>query len=73
MTPSDSESAEEREPLPLTPPPQAPDPWGVKRAENLISSLTGVLSARVVVTPLGEVSEIHVLTSNDQQAKQVVR
>ena len=73
MTPSDSESAEEREPLPLTPPPQAPDPWGVKRAENLISSLTGVLSARVVVTPLGEVSEIHVLTTSDQQAKQVVR
>ena len=50
-----------------------PDPWGVKRAENLIASLTGILSARVVVTPLGEVSEIHVLTRNDQQAKQVVR
>src|SRR3989454_169411 len=50
-----------------------PDPWGVKRAENLITSLTGVLSARVVVTPLGEVSEIHVLTTSDQQAKQVVR
>ena len=63
----------EREPIPLTPPPQGPDPWGVKRAENLITSLTGVLSARVVVTPLGEVSEIHVLTTNDQQAKQVVR
>src|SRR5258708_3608312 len=26
---------------------------GVKRAENLITSLTGVLSAREVVTPLG--------------------
>jgi hypothetical protein len=59
--------------LPLTPPGQAPDPWGVKRAENLISSLTGVLSARIIVTPLGEVSEIHVLTSSDVQAKQVVR
>jgi hypothetical protein len=45
----------------------------VKRAENLIASLTGVLSARVVVTPLGEVSEIHVLTTSDQQGKQVVR
>ena len=54
-------------------PGRAPDPWGVKRAENLISSLTGVLSARVVVTPLGEISEIHVLTQNDMQAKQVVR
>src|SRR2546426_1215176 len=48
-----------------------PDPWGVKRAENLIASLTGVLSTRVVVTPLGEISEIHVLTTNDVQAKQV--
>ena len=66
-------AAEEREPIPLTPPPQGPDPWGVKRAENLIASLTGVLSARVVVTPLGEVSEIHVLTTSDQQAKQMVR
>ena len=73
MTLSNPEGVEDREPLPLTPPPQAPDPWGVKRAENLIASLTGVLSARVVVTPLGEVSEIHVLTTSDQQAKQVVR
>jgi len=45
----------------------------VKRAENLLTSLTGVLSARVVVTPLGEVSEIHVLTMSDVQPKQVVR
>src|SRR5438046_8140357 len=52
---------------------EAPDPWGVKRAENLIAGLTGILSARVVVTPLGEVSEIHVLTSSDMQPKQVVR
>jgi len=49
------------------------DPWGVKRVENLITSLTGVLSARVVVTPQGEISEIHVLTTNDVQGKQVVR
>jgi len=73
VTLTNPEGVEDREPLPLTPPPQAPDPWGVKRAENLIGSLTGVLSARVVVTPLGEVSEIHVLTTSDQQAKQVVR
>jgi hypothetical protein len=50
-----------------------PDPWGVKRAENLITSLTGILSARVVVTPQGEVSEVHVLTLSDVQPKQVVR
>jgi hypothetical protein len=50
-----------------------PDPWGVKRAENLLTSLTGVLSASVVVTPQGEVSEIHILTRNDISPKQVVR
>ena len=75
MTPTNpaenSESAGERESLPLAG--QSPDPWGVKRAENLIASLTGILSARLVVTPLGEVSEIHVLTTSDVQAKQVVR
>src|SRR5437773_1688957 len=59
--------------MPLAGAAQMPDPWGVKRAENLIASLTGVLSARVVVTPLGEVSEIHVLTMADTQPKQVVR
>src|SRR6266540_3247375 len=66
------ESLEELGVLPLSEGPR-PDPWGVKRAENLLTSLTGVLSARVVVTPLGEVSEIHVLTMSDVQPKQVVR
>ncbi|HEX9283171.1 MAG TPA: hypothetical protein VF882_05240 [Gemmatimonadales bacterium] len=80
MTP---DGGAERESLPLTTAGQGglagtggaggPDPWGVKRAENLLTSLTGVLSARVVVTPLGEVSEIHVLTMSDVQPKQVVR
>ncbi|HXL06636.1 MAG TPA: hypothetical protein VN964_06900, partial [Gemmatimonadales bacterium] len=50
-----------------------PDPWGMKRVENLITALTGVLSARVVVTPLGEVSEVHVLTKSDIAPKQMVR
>jgi hypothetical protein len=49
------------------------DPWGVRRAENLLTSLEGVLSARVVTTPLGEVSEVHVLATNAQTPKQVVR
>ena len=65
-----------RSPAPASLPPGAavtPDPWGVKRAENLITGLTGVLSARIVVTPLGEVAEIHVLTTSDVQPKQVVR
>ncbi|HEY6809041.1 MAG TPA: hypothetical protein VI160_09670 [Gemmatimonadales bacterium] len=68
-SPGDDEPGQE--PLPLGG--QTPDPWGVKRAENLITSLTGILSARVVVTPQGEVSEIHVLTQNDVLPKQVVR
>src|SRR5688572_10584645 len=50
-----------------------PDPWGVKRAENLITSLQGVLSARVVVSPVGEVIEVHVLTNPEVPAKLVVR
>src|SRR5260221_10496302 len=45
----------------------------MKRVENLITALTGVLSARVVVTPLGEVSEVHVLTKSDIAPKQMVR
>ncbi len=51
----------------------APDPWGVRRAENLLTSLEGVLSARVVTTPLGEVSEVHVLAQAGLQPKQLVR
>ncbi|MGH7529394.1 MAG: hypothetical protein ACREMN_03340 [Gemmatimonadales bacterium] len=77
MTPSQPSPSEQELPL-TTPPPspptgQGPDPWGMKRVENLITALTGVLSARVVVTPLGEVSEVHVLTGSDVQPKQVVR
>jgi hypothetical protein len=49
------------------------DPWGVRRAENLLTSLEGILSARVVTTPLGEVSEVHILASNGYTPKQVVR
>jgi hypothetical protein len=50
-----------------------PDPWGVRRAENLLTSLEGILSARVVTTPLGEVSEIHILAQAGLQPKQLVR
>src|SRR5215218_809827 len=54
-------------------PDHSPDPWGVRRAETLLTSLDGVLSARVVTTPLGEVSEIHVLAQAGLAPKQVVR
>ena len=50
-----------------------PDPWGVRRAEQLLTSLEGVLSARVVTTPLGEVSEVHILAQSGLAAKQLVR
>jgi len=50
-----------------------PDPWGVRRAENLLTSLEGVLSARVVTTPLGEVSEVHILANAGLAPKQLVR
>ena len=45
------------------------DPWGIKRAENLIGSLQGVLSARVVATGSGEIKEIHVFTRGGTAAK----
>ena len=65
-------SPSDQPPLPLNGS-STPDPWGIKRLENLITGLTGVLSARVVATPLGEVSEVHVLTKSDMAPKQVVR
>jgi hypothetical protein len=60
---------------PPTPPDAArsPDPWGVKRAENLLTSLQDVLSARVEVSPIGEVTAVHVLTHAGLSPKQVVR
>ncbi len=50
-----------------------PDPWGVKRAENLLTSLTGILSARVEVSPVGEVTAVHVLAQAGTAPKQMVR
>ena len=54
-------------------PPSDGDPWDLRRAELLIASLKGVLSARVVASPAGEITEIHVLTEAEPTAKQVVR
>ena len=64
---------EQSGPNPRPSEPATPDPWGVRRAENLLTSLEGVLSARVVTTPLGEVSEIHILAQSGLQPKQIVR
>src|SRR3954449_3358885 len=54
-------------------PESMPDAWGVRRAENLLTSLEGILSARVVTTPLGEVAEVHVLAQAGLAPKQLVR
>jgi len=53
--------------------PSGSDPWGVKRAEKLLTSLQGVLSARVVTNGQGDVTEIHVLVQAGTAPKQVVR
>lgn len=55
------------------PPQQVADPWGVRRAEILLGSLKGVLSARVVASGTGEITEVHVLSEASFKPKQIVR
>jgi hypothetical protein len=45
----------------------------IKRAEELLASLPGVVSARIVAGPSGAVDEIHLLTSDEVQPKATVR
>ena len=47
--------------------------WNIEEAENFLSSLTGVLSARIIARPGGDVEEIHVLTTQEVSPKQTVR
>ena len=49
------------------------DGWTIQRAEDLLSSLPGVQSVRIVARPGGEIDEIHLLTSTEVAAKQTVR
>jgi len=51
----------------------SPHGWTIEGAEALLGSLTGVISARVVAKPGGEVEEIHLLTTVDVAPKQTVR
>ncbi len=51
----------------------APNPWTLEDAEALLCSLTGVLSARIIARPGGEIEEIHVLTTEAVSPKQTVR
>ena len=57
----------------LPAPGESPASWSLRRAEQLLSSLTGVLSARIVADRSGEIEEIHVLVTQEIQAKQAVR
>jgi hypothetical protein len=45
----------------------------IQRAEELLGSLPGVVSARIIADPAGAISEIHVLTTQDVAPKQTVR
>ncbi len=48
-------------------------PWVVEEAEEFLSHLNGVLSAKIVARPGGEIDEIHVLTNDEVTPKQTVR
>lgn len=45
----------------------------IKRAEELLGTLPGIISVRIVPSDAGVIDEIHVLTSNEVQPKQTVR
>ena len=45
----------------------------IKRAEELILTLPGVVSAKILVGDSGKIDQIHVLTTQEIPAKQVVR
>lgn len=45
----------------------------IKKAEELLLTLPGVVSARIVAAPSGAVDEIHLLTSDEVQPKSTVR
>lgn len=45
----------------------------LQKAEELLSSLPGVISARIVAGPSGAVDEIHLLTTTEVLPKQTVR
>lgn len=45
----------------------------IQRAEELLGTLPGVLSARIIASPSGSVEEIHILTTTDVTPKQTVR
>ncbi len=65
----------EKAPLPHVPygSPIAGSVLPIKRAEELLLTLPGVLNARIVASESGAVSEIHLLTTAEVSPKQTVR
>ena len=57
----------------MTAPHEERSNWTIQDAEQLILTLRGVVSSRLVTRPGGEVDEIHVLTTDEVGAKQTVR
>ncbi len=57
----------------MTAPSEKPAGWSIEDAERLLLSLKGVVSARLVARPGGDVEEIHLLTTDEVSAKQTVR
>ena len=55
------------------PAPFAAGAFVLQRAEELLASLPGVISARIMTGDAGTISEIHVLTTLDVSPKQTVR
>jgi hypothetical protein len=52
-------------------PGESPEAWTLRRGEQLIAALSGVLSARIVAGRGGEIEEIHVLTTAEVQMAQL--
>lgn len=47
--------------------------WTISGVENLLGSLTGVMSVRLVAKPGSDIQEIHLLTTEEVTPKQTVR
>ena len=47
--------------------------WTVEEAEELLRALDGVISARMVVDPRGQVEEVHLVTTREVPPKKTVR
>ena len=61
------------QPLPHSSPLIAGSVLPIKRAEELLATLPGVIAARIIASDNGAVDEIHVLTTSEVTPKQTVR